>query len=169
MNNFPATLQVTQADTEAHYGEARSLIEEYAAELRATSGVDLSFQNLSAELDHLPDIYGPPGGCLLLARLAADWIGCAALRPVSEEACEMKRLYIRPRSRGTHSARRLAEALLVRAPLLGYRRMVLDTLEEMTAAQALYRSLGFRRTEPYYFNPLPGAVFMELNLAQAAP
>ena len=168
MSNFSATLQVLQAETAAHYGEARSLIEEYAAELRAASGVDLSFQNLSAELDHLPGIYGPPGGCLLLARRAADWIGCAALRAVSEEACEMKRLYIRPDARGTHGARRLAEALLVRAPLLGYRRMLLDTLEQMTAAQTLYGSLGFRRIEPYYFNPLPGAVFMELNLAQAA-
>jgi putative acetyltransferase len=153
-----------QADTAEQYGAARSLIEQYAAELNTASGVDLSFQNLSVELDDLRSIYGPPSGCLLLAGRGAQWIGCAALRRVRGEVCEMKRLYVQPRWRGAHVARRLADELVARARVLGYQRMVLDTLEEMTAVQTLYGSLGFRRTEPYYFNPLPGAVYMELHL-----
>jgi ribosomal protein S18 acetylase RimI-like enzyme len=58
----------------------------------------------------------------------------------------------------------VAEALLEAARVEGYRAARLDTLETMTTAQALYRTLGFREIPPYYENPLPGVVYMELAL-----
>jgi putative acetyltransferase len=160
---------LVEASTPAQYGAARSLFEEYAAQIGAAMGVDLGFQGFAAELDQLPAMYGPPSGCLLLACQGedreAEWVGCCALRRFSSQVCEMKRLYIRPALRGAKLGRRLTERVVAKARLLGYRRMVLDTLDDMETAKTLYRSLGFRETAPYYFNPMAGVTFMELDLS----
>ena len=50
------------------------------------------------------------------------------------------------------------------AEKIGYERMRLDTLAPMTPARRLYESMGFRQIEPYYHNPIEGAVFYELDL-----
>lgn len=152
--------RLVEARRPEEFKAARALIEEYAANL----GVDLCFQNVAHELDHLAETYSPPAGCLLLARQAGTFMGCGAIRRDSDGVCEMKRLYLRQDARGTGLGRRIAEALIANARALGYRRMVLDTLEPMTAARALYRSLGFRETPAYYANPLPGVLYMALEL-----
>jgi ribosomal protein S18 acetylase RimI-like enzyme len=126
-----------------------ALLREYEAGL----GVSLCFQGFEAEVAGLPGAYAPPRGAMLLARAAAGgaagqlW-GLVALRPVpgQPEACEMKRLYVRAVARGSGLGRALAVAAMDEAVRLGYARMCLDTLPSMRAAQALYRSLGFRRT-----------------------
>jgi putative acetyltransferase len=163
---MPPTYRLVAANDTAHFAAARALIEEYAARI-AASGVDLCFQNFAAELDQLPSMYGPPSGCLLLASRDDEWVGCCALRRFSDGVCEMKRLYIKPGARGAGLGRQLIERLANTAHAMGYRRMVLDTLEDMTAARTLYRSLGFRETKPYYFNPMAGVSYMELALETA--
>jgi putative acetyltransferase len=165
---MPPTYRLVEAATPAQFHAARSLIEEYAAQIGASMGVDLAFQHFAAEMNQLPDMYGPPSGCLLLASRDDEWVGCCALRRFSDEVCEMNRLYIKPEVRGADLGRRLTERLVAKARALGYRRMVLDTLEGMVAAQTLYRSLGFRETEPYYFNPMAGVSYMELDLGTSA-
>jgi len=129
----------------------QDLLREYAASLQ----LDLSFQDFESEL-------ADPLGFYELVLLAAE--GCVALRRLDENTCEMKRLYVRPSARGTGLGRRLAEAVIAAAQAYGYGRMLLDTLPTMEAAQALYRSLGFRETEQYRFNPVPGTTFLELEL-----
>src|ERR1700704_1960291 len=125
------TYRLVEAMTAAQFDAARSLIEEYAAQIGASMGVDLGFQNFEAELNQLPNMYGPPSGCLLLAKRDDEWVGCCALRRFSGDACEMKRLYVKPNIRGANLGRHLTERLVARARALGYRRMVLDTLAEM--------------------------------------
>lgn len=131
--------------------QVRELLREYAAGL----GIDLSFQDFETELADPLTFYE-------LVLLAGD--GCVALRRVDHETCEMKRLYVRPDARAGGLGRRLAEAVVAEARARGYRRMLLDTLPSMAAARALYASLGFRETEPYRYNPVPGTTFLELDL-----
>ena len=139
---------------------AKSLFEEYAASL----DVDLAFQGFAEELAALPSGYVPPTGALLLADLDGVPAGCAAVRALEGEACELKRLYVRPAARGHALGRALTDAALAKARELGYCRVRLDTLPSMTAAYALYLELGFREIEPYRFNPVPGTRFLERDL-----
>ena len=128
----------------------RQRIVELLSEYEAAIGVSLCFQNFSAELAGLPGDYAAPKGSMILARdhSSGALVGCVALRPVPGEpaSCELKRLYVRQSARGTGLGRTLALAAMAHARHLGYMRICLDTLPSMTAAQALYRDLGFRHT-----------------------
>lgn len=153
-------VQFIDAHTATHIGEVRELFEEYAASLT----VDLCFQNFQSELAGLPGDYAPPAGRLLMAMEGTTVAGCVALRKIDGAICEMKRLYVRPAFRGRGMGKMLVNAVLAEACAAGYERMRLDTLPEMTEAISLYRSLGFHDTPAYRHNPIPGALFLELNL-----
>jgi len=144
----------------------RRLLREYAAGLE----VDLSFQDFEGELAHLPGPYHPAeGGRFLLAARAGELVGCVALRRLGGGRCEMKRLFVRPSARGEQLGKRLVGMLCDEARVAGYRQMCLDTLPSMRAAQALYRSLGFRPIAPYVFNPVPGTQYLGLDLGGSGP
>lgn len=157
-------MRVLEAEMPEHVSVVRELFEEYAASL----SIDLCFQGFAEELAGLPGKYAPPQGCLLLLEDGGLMGGCVALRPLGGHDCEMKRLYVRPACRGKGGGRLLAEAVVAAARHIGYQRMRLDTLASMTPAIALYESIGFHRTAPYYHNPSDSAVFLELDLQKTA-
>jgi ribosomal protein S18 acetylase RimI-like enzyme len=129
-----------------------------------TLGINLDFQDFDGELKELPGEYAPPYGCLLLAEYEKQTAGCVALREFAQCICEMKRLHVRPEFRGKGIGRALILAVIEEAQRIGYARMRLDTLPSMKEAITLYRSLGFKEIEPYRYNPVKGAIFMELDL-----
>ena len=152
---------IRQATSAGQVAQIRELFLEYAQSL----GFSLCFQNFDKELANLPGDYIPSSGRLLLAEYNGELAGCGALRRLDQEACEMKRLYVRPEFRGKGLGRMLAEKLIAEARAIGYRRMRLDTVEPvMKTAVAMYRGMGFHEIEPYCQNPIAGALYMELAL-----
>ena len=162
--NAAESIRLIQADSPELLQAAREIFREYAASLQ----VDLCFQNFDAELATLPGEYAAPGGALLLAYVDGALAGCGAMRPLTDvdhaNACEMKRLFVRPAFRRYGLGRLLAQALLDRATSAGYSSMLLDTLDEMESARELYATLGFEEVAPYYFNPIPGAHYLKVQL-----
>ncbi|MFX0008285.1 MAG: GNAT family N-acetyltransferase [Promethearchaeota archaeon] len=140
--------------------QARSLFIEYGESLN----IDLSFQDFKQELKWLPKPYCLPRGCLLLAYFDNKLAGCAALRKLENDICEMKRLYVRPEFRRKRIGLELSKSIITRAIEYGYRYMRLDTLPFMKEAINLYHSLGFKEIAPYCYNPIENAKFFELEL-----
>ena len=163
MEDTPEIVLIGATDA-ALLATVRLLLREYAD----TLGVDLCFQNFEAELASLPGEYAEPSGALLLALVDGQPAGCVGLRPLPDvdypNACEMKRLYVRPAHRGGGLGRVLAQRLMDLATQEGYSHMLLDTLDDMEAARGLYVTLGFEEIPPYYFNPIPGAHYLKAEL-----
>jgi putative acetyltransferase len=150
--------------TKAELAATADIFREYAIGL----GVDLCFQDFDTELAELPGEYCAPRGVLLLATVDNHIAGCCALRPLDASdyvnTAEMKRLYVRQEFRGLGLGRQLAEAILDGARIAGYASVLLDTLDEMEVARAMYEDLGFREIPPYYHNPIAGAHYLKVDL-----
>lgn len=166
-------ITVTQVETPEQVQQARALIAEYRAYLRAEVDNEMEESEvptvaaLDQELEELPGLYVPPRGCLLLAFVDGEVAGCIALLPYTPDAGEVKRLWVRPQARGRNVGRLLVETMLDRARAAGYRYVLLSTSIKMTDAQRLYRALGFQVIEPYFDGPaafMAQEVFMRLEL-----
>lgn len=158
------SIQFITPATPEQLAATRLLFSEYAEQL----GIDLCFQNFEAELADLPGEYGAPHGMLLLALADGEIAGCCGLRALDSvdypNAAEMKRLYVRKAFRGFGVGRQLAEAVLDAARMAGYHSVLLDTLDDMESARALYAELGFSEIPPYYYNPIAGAHYLKADL-----
>jgi len=153
-------MHIIVARTDGHYAAAIALFEEYAMGL----GIDLQFQNFQAELEMLPQKYGPPKGELWLVQDGEDFVGCAALWQLDENTCELKRMFVKPAYRGQRLGEKLMDIALATARGMAYHYMKLDSLRRLTAAVNLYRRYGFEEIAPYNFNPEADVVYFEKNL-----
>lgn len=124
-------------------------------------GVNLDFQGFSQELAGLPGHYATPWGRLYLVKEGANAIGCIALKQIDDTTGEIKRLYVKTEARGQGIAACLLELILQEAKLIGYKRVILDTLSSLQAAVRLYQRFGFHEIPPYYHNPLPDVLYFE--------
>jgi GNAT superfamily N-acetyltransferase len=143
--------------------EVRRLVLEHAEVRAATPGVE----SVRADAERMPGVYVPPRGGLWLALSDDTGVGCVALRPLEvDDTAEVKRMFVDPTWRGRGVGRVLLEALIAGARARGYGALRLGTLRDMTAAQSLYRSLGFMPIARYRSEELIDTLFFELSLAR---
>lgn len=157
-------MDFTIEPVEQHHLSAVQAVRELWTEYWSYAGLAPEFQNFQQELLTLPGVYTPPGGMLLLARIDAAPAGTAAFRLLAEDACEAKRLFVRPQFRRRGIAAALLEKIVEGARSCGYRTLYGDTLPSMSAALDMYRRIGFEEVGPYSSRPTPGAIYLRLNL-----
>ena len=138
----------------------RELFNEYSKSL----GFDISYQNLEEEFEQLQYKYGAPDGVTILASLGVTKVGCVAVRKMSDDVCEMKRLYVGENYRGYGVAKKIVTLAIKHASRLRYKCIRLDTLSSMTEAIKLYENFGFYYIDAYIHNPFPEARYMELKV-----
>lgn len=164
--DLSASVTLCLVDTPESLETVRSLFIDYQASLE----IDLCFQGFEEELANLPGEYAEPMGALLLAFVDGFPAGCCAFRPLVNSdhvnACEMKRLFVRPAFRSFGLGRQLVGRTMVQAQMAGYTTMLLDTLNDMETARALYQEAGFEEVAPYYHNPIPGAHYLMADLTR---
>lgn len=153
-------IEVLTAERPDEIEAVRFLIMSHAAALREHPGSD----QVRRDAESLPGPYAPPRGRLYLAKLDRMPAGCVALKAQEPLIGEVKRMYVLTTARRMGVARALMQRLLSDARQMGYQRIRLGTLDEMTAAQALYRELGFVEIPRYRPDELVDTVFFECDL-----
>lgn len=147
--------------------EIKKLFTEYTNMLIETNpqmAIYLEIQNYDDELLHLEKKYGIPDGRLYIAYIDEKPAGCVALRKLDDTKCELKRLFVIPEFRGQNLGHILIKQIIDDAKSIGYESLFLDTLPFLKSAIHLYKSFGFKETEPYNNSPVDTTIFMKLKL-----
>ena len=130
--------------------DAQQCLERYFDELAARfrGGYD-------RDTDHSAEVgeFAPPKGCMLIARLLGDPVGCGALRAAEPGVAEIKRMWVAPQARGLGLGRRLLGELERVAARNKARVVRLDTNSALTEALQLYRSCGYREIQAFNASP----------------
>ena len=141
----------------------RVILGEYLACRKSNDSIfPKELQAFRKQIAELPAEFAEPRGCLLLAECDGQLVGCVCLRDLGESICEIKRLYVKPKWRNQGIGKALSKEVIKKAKEIGYAHMRIDTFDD--AAKKLYASIGFKRIQPYRYNPIEGVEFMELKL-----
>lgn len=140
-------ISIQRAETPDDIDAVRALIRGFVrwsmAEIAETDNPAI-FAGLETELAGLPGRYGPPTGCLVLARLEGEPVGCVAFYAHDATTIEVKRMFVVPQARGHGIGGRMMAVLLAQARTAGFGRVLLSSHHSMHAAHGTYRRAGFR-------------------------
>jgi ribosomal protein S18 acetylase RimI-like enzyme len=153
-------LTLKKADTPQDFKNGKQLFLQYIQSL----DFELNFQDVDRELKEIATEYNYPTGVLLLVYDGDKAIACAGVRKIDTNIAELKRMFVNSDYRGRQLGQQLLEQALKETTQLGYRSIRLDTVPSMLSAIKLYKAAGFHEIEPYRFNPIPGAIYMEKEL-----
>ncbi len=130
-------------------GEALEIVEADPANPEAASLIAALDADLEARYPGL-EIHGidaagfrSGGGVFLVAKLGGVPIACGAIRPLSDDVTELKRMFVAPGHRGRGYARTMLHALEEIAAARGYRAILLETGVNQPEAIALYQNAGY--------------------------
>ena len=99
------------------------------------------------QLRQLPASYADHGGAFWVALRDGELLGTAGVFPVGDRMYELRKMYLRPASRGLGLGTRLLDTAVEWTRARGGTHLVLDTIEEMTRAIAFYEAHGFVRDD----------------------
>jgi GNAT superfamily N-acetyltransferase len=174
-------IELVAVDDAATREAARDLIAEY---LRWIASVAAASYGLSFDVDAMvaSDIedrakFYPPSGRFYVIRREDAYVGVGCLKRITPSVAEIQRMYVQPHVRGVGAGRLMLQQLLSDARAIGYEAVRLESLKFLSAAHALYKSVGFAEIAPYAENSMTkyqpletidryrsSAVFMELHL-----
>ena len=155
-----ATYVVREVAVEDDIEQVRRLVRAHGDARAATPGVEYVYEDAA----RMPGPYAPPRGGIWLAVASEVGVGCVALRPLGDGVAEVKRMFVDAEWRGCGVGRALMDAVIAGARARDHETLRLGTLDDMHAAQALYRSLGFTPVERYRPDELMDTRFFELAL-----
>ena len=135
-------------------------IKELFVEYSHIKGAESCFVSFDKELNDLAGYYS--GGAILVGFEEYKPVACVAIRKISEETCEGKRLFIKPEYRGKGYARIMIKAMTDKASELGFKEVVFTTKPEvMTVGYGLYKRMGFEE-----LSEENGIVSMRIDLSK---
>ncbi|WP_051416068.1 GNAT family N-acetyltransferase [Salinivibrio socompensis] len=110
---------------------------------------DAGFSVADATLDHLSEQYTHPHAAYWVIEKDGSILGGGGVAPLPghDGVCELQKMYFLPALRGKGIAKQLAIQAMETAREWGYQRCYLETTANLTAAIALYQSLGFTPCE----------------------
>ncbi len=146
--------------TDAEYNAAIRLFKEYAEWLN----IDLGFQHFDEELQNLKTMYNSTDGGIILCKENDNFIACVAIRKITKDIAELKRMFVQSIHQHKGVGKILLEKAITLAVNCNYKYIRLDTLNHMTPAINLYKKYGFYEIEAYYNNPVSTAVYFEKKL-----
>lgn len=120
-----------------HYEGVR---ETRPANIQVDPQYEEDLRNIEAE-------YLSEGSCLWVVDANGDrgLVGMAAVRRIDAQTGRLRRMRVTGPRRREGVARQLLETVEEFCRSHGYRRIILDTMEQQTAAQRLYEGAGFTR------------------------
>jgi GNAT superfamily N-acetyltransferase len=176
-----AAIELVAVDDAATREAARHLIAEYlrwiASGAAASYGLSFDIDAMVASDIEDREKFYPPNGRFYVIRREASNVGVGCLKRLTPTVAEIQRMYVQPHVRGVGAGRLLLQQLLSDARTIGCAAVRLESLKFLSAAHALYKSVGFTEITPYAENSMTkyqpsdtmdryrsSAVFMELLL-----
>ena len=120
-----------------------TIIRNTLAEFKANKPGTVYFDETT---DHLSEVFKTGGSIYFVAELDGEIMGGSGIYPTTnlpDGTCELVKLYLSSKARGKGLGKILLKKCIAAAKELGYKKMYLETMPELTIAIPMYEKLGF--------------------------